>query len=421
MKPGSLLHLVWGSMRANWFTTAITVVLTALSLGLSLSTLALRSQARQAFLNGSGGYDAVLGARGSALQLVLNSLYHLETSPGNIPWSLYQATAEEPGVRRAYPLVVGDSFRGFRVVGTVPELLTDPPGESGPLRFAQGEVFDVGRREAVVGSEAARRSGLVVGRSFQPTHGLGEGGHSHGEEYLVVGVLAPTNSPVDRAIYIPLEGVLRMEGHVLRGKSGTEFRARPGQAIPEEHMEVSAVLLELDSPQRGMDLAKRVNRQGKEATLAFPVAQQVSEIFEKLGWAHRLLSLFALAMLVISAGAILASLTVASELRRRDYALLRTLGLPRWRLAALLVTEGALTVGLGALLAVPLTLLFSLAAAGWVRAATGLTLQVTRLSGEAPWLLLLALLLGGLAGAVPGWRTYRKELSAQLDPEGGGE
>lgn len=421
MKPGSLLHLVWGSMRASRFTTVITVVLTALSLGLSLSTLSLRGQAKQAFLNGSGGYDAVLGARGSALQLVLNSLYHLETSPGNIPWSLYQTIKVQPGVKRAYPLVVGDSFSGFRVVGTVPELLSDPPETSRPPSLEQGRMFDPLRREAVIGSEVSRRSSLAIGRTFQPTHGLSEDGHTHEEEYLVVGALAPTNSPLDRAIYIPLEGVLRMEGHVLRGREGEEYKAQPGQLIPEEHMEVSAVLLDLDSPQRGLNLSQRINRQGKEATLAFPVARQISEIFDKLGWAHQLLSLFAIAMLVVSAGAILASLTVASELRRRDYALLRTLGLSRMRLATLLVTEGALTVGLGALLAIPSMLLFSAAASGWIRAATGITIDVTKLSPEAPWLLLFALCLGGLAGAVPGWRVYHRELSSQLDPEASGD
>lgn len=407
-------------MRANRFAAAVTVLLTALSLGLSLSTLALRSQARQAFLNGSAGYDAVLGARGSSLQLVLNSLFHLETSPGNIPWRLYKDVAGRPGVLKAYPLVVGDSFRGFRVVGTVPELLTAPPEKGILPRFAQGAVFDAFRREAVVGAEVARRTGLGMGDLFQPSHGLWEGGHDHDEEYLVVGVLQPTNSPMDRAIWIPMEGVLRMKGHVLRGGEH-EYEARPGEVIPEQALEVSAVLLELDSPQRGLELSQRVNREGKEATLAFPVAREVSEIFERLGWAHRLLSLFAVAMLVISSGAILASLTVASELRRRDYALLRTLGLPRAQLAALLVAEGVLTTGLGALLSLPVALLCSSAAAGWVRAATGVTLQVTRFPSEALWLLPLALLLGALAGAVPGWRVYGKELSQQLDPEGAAE
>lgn len=417
MKPGGIPHLVWGNMRSNRFTSVVTIVLTALSLGLSFSTLSLRTQAKQAFLNGSGGYDAVLGARGSSLQLVLNSLYHLETSPGNIPWRLYQAIAKEPGVSRAYPIVVGDSHRGFRVVGTVPELLSSPPEGGVKPTLADGVIFDPSRREAVVGSEVARLAGLGVGKTFRPTHGLSEGEHVHDEEFVVVGVLQPTNSPMDRVIWIPLEGVLRMGGHVLRG-AGVEYEARPGESIPEEYQEVSAVLLDLDSPQRGLSLSQRINRQGKEATLAFPVAREVAEIFDRLGWAHKLLSLFAIAMLFISAGAILASLTVAAELRRRDYALLRTLGLRRRSLATLLMAEGLMTTGLGALLSLPFSLLFSTLAAGWVRAATGVSLHVTQMAAETPWLVLLSLVLGALAGAVPGWRVYHKELSQQLDPEG---
>ncbi len=417
MKPGGLPHLVWGNMRSSRFTTAITVALTAISLGLSFSTLSLRVQARQAFLNGSGGYDAVLGARGSALQLVLNSLFHLETSPGNIPWSLYQAIRQERGVARAYPLVVGDNFKGVRVVGTVPELLTSPPEKGPRVALGVGRVFDPARREAVLGAEAARSTGLTVGNSFQPSHGLSEGGHVHSQEFVVVGILQPTNSPMARAIWIPLEGVLRMDGHVLRG-GGSEYTPRPGEAIPEEFQEVSAVLLDFDSPQKGFELSQRINRQGKEATLAFPVAREVTEVFERLGWAHKLLTLFAIAMLVVSAGAILACLTVVAELRRRDYALLRALGMSRGRLGMLLMAEGLLATGIGVLFSLPLTLFFSAVAGSWVRSATGVTTNIFQFASETPWLVALAFCLGALAGGVPGWRVYTKELSLQLDPEG---
>jgi putative ABC transport system permease protein len=351
---------------------------------------------------------------------VLNSLYHLETSPGNITWRLYQAVKSERGVKRAYPIVVGDSYRGFHVIGTVPELLTSPPEDGVQPEIALGQPFDPARREAVIGSEVARRTGLALGQTFQPNHGLSEGGHAHDEEYTVVGVLRPTNTPMDRSLWIPLEGVLRMSGHVLRG-NGQKYQARPRTRIPEESLEVSAVLLDLDSPQSGLDLSQRINREHKEATLAYPVAREISEVFERLGWAHKLLSLFACAMLAISAGALLASLSVSSELRRRDYALLRALGLSRAKLGLLLLAEGVLTTAWGVLLSVPLALLFSSAAAGWVKAATGLTIKVTLLAPETPWLLLLALLLGGAAGAVPGWRVYSKDLSGQLDPEGAGQ
>lgn len=415
-KPGSILHLVWGNLWSQRFSTSLTIMLTAVALALSFSTLSLRDQAKNAFLNGSGGYDAVLGSRGSALQLVLNSLFHLETSPGNIPWSLYESVKAEPGVRKAYPIAVGDSFRGFRVVGTVAELLTDPPAKAVVPEFASGRVFDPSRREAAIGSEVARSAGLTVGSQFEPTHGLGEDGHSHSEQYVVVGVLKPTNTPMDRVLWIPLEGILRMEGHVLRHEH-EEYQAQPGQAIPEEFQEVSAVLVEFSSPQVGMGLSQRINRQGKEATMAFPVAREVGEIFQRLGWAHRLLSLFAFAILLVASGAILASLTVSSEMRRRDYALLRTLGMTRLRLSLLLVVEGGLTTLLGLVASLPLSLFFSYLAADWVRAATGVTLKITQVAPETFGLAILSLSLGCGAGIVPAWRVYHQELSSQLDPE----
>lgn len=414
--PGSIFHLVIGNLRSQPLSTSLTTLLTAVALALSLATLSLKEQAKTAFLNGSGGYDAVLGAKGSAVQLVLNSLFHLETSPGNIPWSLYETVKRDKGVLRAYPLALGDSFRGYRIVGTLPELLTAPPTKGVIPQFAEGRVFESTRRETVVGSEVADKTGLTVGSVIHPSHGLNEHGHSHDETYLVVGVLKPTNSPLDRILWIPLEGVHRMDGHVLQ--HGSEiYRAKPGEKIPDDFKEISAVLIEFTSAQYGMSLSRKINRGEPPATLAFPVAQVVTEIFERIGWAHKLLSLFALMVLVVSSGAILICLTVSAQLRRRDYALLRSLGMPRRRLASLLIWEGIGTTLFGAVLSLPLTLLFSSLASNWVHDATGVHLNVLQFSSQTAWVLVAALILGGMAGILPAARVYSQDLSSQLVSE----
>ncbi|MCA9781043.1 MAG: ABC transporter permease, partial [Candidatus Eremiobacteraeota bacterium] len=271
MKSGSLLHLVWRSIQRHRTANAVTVLTTALAVGLAFSVFAVNAQARAAFIGGGGGYDAVLGARGSQLQLVLNAVFHLETSPGNIPWSLYRSLAEHPGVKRAVPLAMGDNYRGFRVVGITSAFFEDPPDDAVPFSWQPGgRVFKEGYREAVVGSFAASHSKLSVGSTFQPSHGLNEDSdHVHEEEYVVVGILQSTNTPIDKVIFIPIEGIFRMDGHVLRG-SGEEYVPQAEQAIPEEHREVSAVLIDLANPQVGFSLLQQVNREGKIATLAFP-------------------------------------------------------------------------------------------------------------------------------------------------------
>ena len=126
-------------------------------------------------------------------------------------------------------------------------------------------------QEAVLGSYAAQRLGLRVEDNFTPYHGLVfDESMRHDEQYTVVGVLKPTNSPSDRVIWIPIEGIYRMEGHVLRG-DGEDYVPQPGQKIPDEHKEVSAVMLKFRNPQIGFMMDATINKQGKVATLAWPI------------------------------------------------------------------------------------------------------------------------------------------------------
>ena len=126
---------------------------------------------------------AVLGARGSQLQLVLNTVFHLETSPGNIPWTLYEEFRKDPRVELAIPYAVGDSYRGFRIVGTLPSIFEVEHARGRRPAVATGRLFDPERREAVLGSFVAATTGLRVNDRFHPTHGTAEEGHEHEDEY----------------------------------------------------------------------------------------------------------------------------------------------------------------------------------------------------------------------------------------------
>ena len=225
--------LVRRSLALHKLSTAVTVIATALACGLVLSVFAIANQTRDSFENTDVGFDAVLGARGAELQLVLNTVYHLETSPGNIPFSLYQSIKSDPRVALAIPYGVGDNYHGFRLVGTSEEIFTSFEFRDGrTLQFAAGGPFDGKRREAVVGSFAAQQTGLRVGDTFSPFHGLDyQPGTQHDEVYVVTGILKPTNSPNDRVIWIPLEGIWRMKGHVLRG-AGEEYRPQAACRFP---------------------------------------------------------------------------------------------------------------------------------------------------------------------------------------------
>lgn len=413
---GGLRLLVTRSLRQHALSTSITALSVAMAAGLVMAVFAIKNQTYAAFTGGSHGFDAVLGARGSQLQLVLNTVFHLETSPGNIPWTMYTAIAADPGVELAVPYAVGDNYEGFRIVGTTPEMFTRFPGADGIRVRASGRFFSADTREALVGSVVAQRTGLAEGDTLNPYHGLiFDETKRHQEEYTVVGVLEATNSPLDRVVWIPIEGVYRMGGHVLRG-TGKNYRAEEGQAIPEEHREVSAVMLKLTDPQAGIQLDQVINRQGNRATLAWPIGRSMADLFEKVGWVNRVLELVAYLVVVVAAGTILASLYNTMNERRREFAILRSLGARKSTVFSAIVLEATTIAALGAVLGYAVYGAILWTALVIVRAQTGVVLEVFRLD-PVLWATPLAMIVvGALAGLVPAFKAYRTDVASNLVP-----
>jgi putative ABC transport system permease protein len=412
-----LRMMVARSLRQHALSTLVTVFSVALASGLVLSVYAIETQAREAFAGGGADWDAVLGARGSPLQLVLNTVFHLETSPGNIPWSLYESMKKDPRVTRAVPYAVGDSHAGFRIVGTTTDAFpASETGADGRLAGGSGRMFDPERHEAVVGSFVAARTGLAVGSWFHPTHGLTEDAHEeHEDKYVVVGVRAPTNTPADRVIWIPVEGVFHMSGHVLRG-TGVEYHASDSEAVPDEAKEVSAVMLKLRSPQDAIALKEEINTKGKTATLAWPIGTVMADLFAKLGWVYRVLTLVANLVCVVAAASILASIYNTISERRREFAILRALGARRATVFAAIVTESAAISAMGALLGFAVYAAVMLGAAAVVRAQTGVVVETFRFHAVLVVAPLGMTALGALCGLVPAFKAYRTDVASNLAP-----
>jgi putative ABC transport system permease protein len=414
----SLMSIVRRSLRQHALSSAITVLSVALAAGLTMAVFAIRSQTYDAFTGGPIGFDAVLGARGSQLQLVLNTIFHLETSPGNIPWTLYRQMADYPQVELAIPYAVGDNYQGYRIVGTTPEIFTEFEYQKGkPFQVqAGGRFFEVDTREAVVGSYVAEHAGLTLGTTFMPYHGLStDPQQQHKNVYTVVGVLQTTNSPSDRVVWIPIEGVYRMSGHVLRG-TGQVYRPQEGEAIAEEHREVSAVMLKFRTPQAGLFLSQQINRQGTVATLAWPIARVMAELFDRLGWVNRILTLVAYLVVVVAAGSIVASLYNTMNERRREFAILRALGARKATVFAAIVMEATTITALGAVVGFVVYGAILAAAFVVVRAQTGVVLDAVRLD-PALWMTPAGMIaIGALAGLVPAFKAYRTDVVSNLTP-----
>jgi putative ABC transport system permease protein len=421
-----LLMIVQRSLNQHALSTIITALSIALGSGLVMAVFSIKSQTYQAFTGGQAGFDAVLGARGSQLQLVLNTVFHLETSPGNIPWTMYQQIKQDPRVKLAIPYAVGDNYQGFRIVGTTREIFTEFEYQQGRKFQAQpgGRFFNAGSsardsispHEAVIGSYVAQATGLGAGSTFNPYHGLiYDERQRHRDQYTVVGVLETTNSPSDRVIWIPIEGVYRMSGHILRG-AGETFRAAEGEEIPDEHKEVSAVMLKLRDPQSCFQLDQTINKQGKVATLAWPIGRVMAELFDKLGWMNRVLTLVAYLVIAVAAASIMASVYNTINERRREFAILRALGARRSTVFSVIVIEAALTAFIGATVGYAVYAVILAATKIIVKGQTGVELNVW-LIDPILWLTpLLMIAVGALAGLIPAFKAYRTDVAEHLAP-----
>lgn len=414
----NLMSLVRRSLRQHALSSVVTIISVGLAAGLTMAVFAINAQTYDAFTGGKVGFDAVLGARGSQLQLVLNTVFHLETSPGNIPWSLYKEISEDSRVTLAIPFAVGDNYQGYRIVGTTQEMFTKFTYREGQgfVLNGGGRVFDETKKEAVLGNYVAEKLGLTVGATFSPYHGLQfSEREKHRDEYTVVGIMEPTNGPSDRVLWIPIEGIYRMSGHVLRG-GGTVFRPSPDAAVPEEHLEVSAVMLKLRNPQAGFLLSQKINQQGKVATLAWPIARVMAELFDRIGWVSRILTMVAYLIVVVAAGSILASIYNTMNERRREFAILRALGARRATVFSAIVLEASTITTLGALVGFVVYGGILAAAFVIVRAQTGVVLDAFKFD-PALWMTPVGMIvLGALAGLVPAFKAYRTDVASNLTP-----
>jgi putative ABC transport system permease protein len=399
----TLALLVRRSLRQHALSSVVTAGSIALACGLVLSVWVVKQQTHATFTGQTGGWDAVLGARGAKLQLVLNAIFHLEASPGNVAWPDYVAISTNRAVKLAIPIAVGDNYYGYRVVGTTTNLFTGAEYAPG-RKFTPshgGRIFDDAFREAVAGSFAAQRLHLKVGDHFKPYHGLNfDPALQHDDDYVVVGVLEPSNTPADRVIWIPLEGLQNMAGHSA-----------------DTATDVSAVLIKLRTPVAGQQMDMLYNRQGTKLTFAWPIGTVMAQLFDKIAWFDRVLELVAYLVAVVAAASVLASIYNSMSARRRDIAILRALGARRSIVFSAIVVEAGAIGAMGSIAGGAVYFGIMIVTANIIRSTTGVVLSVTAWD---PILVLAPAALTGLsalAGVVPAWKAYRTPVAENLTPE----
>ncbi len=437
----NIFKLVWNYLLARPLNTTINILL--LSLGIAVITILLivNNQLQQKIETNARGIDLVVGAKGSPMQLILCNIFHIDFPTGNISLQEADRIAKHRLVKSAIPLALGDSYAGYRIVGTNEAYASLYEGE-----LANGSWFDK-PLEVTIGATVGEMSGLKIGDHFASNHGLTAGGHAHNEhQYRVVGIMKPTYTVLDNVILTSVESVWRMHdesdeaeheehdgdaheedgdhdhgyGHDdvaddhsdHAGDSHAHSRLVPSAEASDTTLEITSLLIKYRSPMGAIQLPRQINT-GSNLQAASP-AFETARLFSILGVGVDILMAFAYILIIISGLSIFIALYNSLKERRYDLAILRSMGAGRKRIVVSILLEGGMLTLLGSVAGLVL-------AHGAVVIMTAFIPQVEKagINGivfyPGEWIILAASLLLGLACAIiPAIQAYRTDISRVL-------
>lgn len=351
-----ILSLALRSISNRLGTALLTVLTVAISVTLFLGVEKIRHGARASFENTISGVDLIVGARSSAVNLLLYSVFHIGDATNNITWDSYEAVAGAPNVAWTVPISLGDSHRGYRVIGTTQGYFEHYEHGSGRrLVFTDGEPFD-DLFDAVVGAEVARELGYVRGDEIVVAHGMGSVSfvEHDANPFTIAGVLAPTGTPVDRSVFVTLEAIeaIHLEGSTGRGAALPADQMRALDLSPDQ---ITAFFVGLDTPVAALRLQRQVNTYPEEPLQAVIPGVALAQLWSVIGAAERTLAAVAAFVVLTGLVSILTAILTSLNERRREMAILRALGARPRHVFILLVAESALLALAGAALGTGLT------------------------------------------------------------------
>ena len=433
------MNSLWRMARSSAWNRRSTLVWVVVSLALATALLwtleRLRHDIRQSFSQSVSGVDLIVGARSSPVQLMLFSVFHIGSVPQSMSMDSVQKLMPHRSVSWVVPLSLGDSHRGFPVLGTTAAYFQHfAYGDKQPLALQQGAVFaDTlnGLYEVVIGAEVARKMGYGLGQSITLGHGMHDHDHAHEHEgaqsqadehadkpFKVVGILAPTGTPVDRTVHVSLQA---LEALHLDWVAGTPL---PGGQIPADQArkfnlepeEVTAALVGLKSRAAVFNVQRIVNFYEDEALIGVMPGVALGELWSVLGLGENALLAVSALVALVSVVSLMAVVLAGLNERRRELAVLRAVGAGPRHVLGLLTLEGVWVTCAGVLLGVLLSYVGMALATPWLQQSLGIRLQ---LAMPLPTQLALAgavLLAGLLASLGPAWRAYRLSLADGLSP-----
>jgi putative ABC transport system permease protein len=407
----SLLNLALAYVWNRKLVTALTVLSVSLGTSLILLVLNIRRDVEAGFLRQAGAYDLVCGAMGSETALVLCGLFHADRPRGNVSYRAFEDLQRQPGITAAYPFALGDQAKGARIVGTTREFLEQKRDDNALFPLAQGRLFDQDL-ELVAGVEAARKLGLTPGSKVVGAHSIGSArsgqepnAAEHGDfPYTVVGVLAPTGTAQDRALFTTLGSYWKIHE---KGAAPTDERGFGG---PQR--EITVALLRVQRPSVFQIQAMIPKRFGLMAVRPAQVLQDVfREVLEPI---EQVALLYGYAVVGVAAASVLTTLYLTTIVRRRDVALLRVLGASPSEIFTIVLFEAAVLLILGCGVGVLLSQFMGWGLRGDLEGRFGLELSLFRFTPAEVYAVVSILALGLLAALVPAAHAYRSDLAELL-------
>jgi len=410
-----MFTLALKSMKNRKFTTILTIASIALSVTLLLGVERIAKEAKASFTKTVSGTDLIVGARTGPVQLLLYSVFRIGNATNNISWQSYQEISRNPNVNWTVPISLGDSHHGYRVMGTNEDYFKYFRFAGGRrLEMSEGRVFK-GVFDAVLGSDVAKTLGYRVEEEIIIAHGAGKVSFiKHDDKpFTVVGILEQTGTPVDQTVHVRLEGI---EAIHIDWKDGAPV---PGQSISAQKVinmdlspkAVTAFLVGLKSRIAVFGMQRLVNQFSKEPLLAIIPGVALQELWDLISVAEKaLLAVSGFVVVVGLSGMLIALMTSLNE-RRREMAILRSVGARPFHIFSLIVGESALLTFMGVAVGIGLLYGLLLVSQPLILTRLGIFLEINAISLNELRLIVIVCLAGVVIGLIPGYRIYRYSLA----------
>lgn len=413
-----LIQLAWKSVLHRRTTAALTVFSIAIGMMIMLSIHHIQQQTKQAFTHTLSDTDLIVGARSGPINLLLYSVFRIGSASNNISWQSYQTIKRHKNVRWTIPLSLGDSHKGYRVVATSTDYFTYYRyGQKQALGFAQGKPFN-GVYDAVLGAEVARKLGYHLNENIVLSHGVAKVSFTQHDDkpFTVVGILAPTGTPVDQSIHISLAGMEAIHIDWQHGAPVSGLRISAEEALTKDltPTTITAFLVGLDNKIMTFRLQRAINDYSGEALMAVLPGVVLTELWQIMGSVEKALALIALLVVIASLLGMVTMMLSTLQQRQRELAVLRAIGAPPWFMFCLIQLEVLLLTVAGLVLGVLLLWGGMVIAQPIIQQHYGLLISSNPISTTSLLYAAMVIALSLVMACIPAIKAYRQSLAQGL-------